>query len=776
MGSRLYHTGDREGRLQVYRQQLARFSILLGQQHSLTKRASNRLLALNVVGLTPRISEPTLIQETAQQGLVIQEHWWLPLVAASSVILVAFLWQRWRLYKAHQHNRTLEALVEARTAELRKSSATYRRLVENLRGDYFFYTHDAQGRIIYLSPSMEQMLGYSHDEVIGAFYGDYLTGHPVNQGAAERLQQMLSGETLPPYELEFRHRDGTPRMLEIANVPMYDEHGMVIGVEGLVHDITARKQAEEEIRQLNEKLEQRVLERTSALQAAYELLQTSEERYRIFVEASYVGIWRAEYRVPVLVTAPIDQQYQQVLRGAYLAECNDAFAHMYGYESASEIIGEPLKTIFDLEAEGYINDFKAFIASGYQMYGSEIRNLDRYGVPHDLLFSTFSSIDGDRLIRSWGIQIDITERKQAEEALQQNRRMLEKAEELARFGSFEWDVASNHVTWSDELYRIYGVDPNSFSATLEAFLGYIHPEDQERIQEVVSSTLRFGQTYQTEERIVRADGEVRVLATVGEVIRDEDGTPLRIVGSCQDITEQKATEQALRDREAQYRALYEEVEQARLRLEHLSRRLVRVQEQERRRIALELHDEVGQLLTVLKLSLETVDVAQPEATRRTLDEAKAVIDTLADDVRALSLNLRPSMLDDLGLAPTLAWYMKRFTAQTNIQVDFQETGLARQRFDGDVETTVFRVIQEALTNVARYAGTDYVDVTVTIEPERLRFCIQDYGIGFDAEEALQAHETGGLSGIRERVGLLGGLVSITSRHNTGTSIEVELPL
>ena len=142
----------------------------------------------------------------------------------------------------------------------------------------------------------------------------------------------------------------------------------------------------------------------------------------------------------------------------------------------------------------------------------------------------------------------------------------------------------------------------------------------------------------------------------------------------------KQAEIDLKESEERYRELYEEVESARQRLERLSRQLVESQEQERRRVALELHDEIGQLLTAIKLSLDTTDLSVPQAAQAKLESAKELTNELASKVRDLSLRLRPAMLDDLGLLPTLLWYVKWYTSQNHIQVDLQQAGLSKQRF------------------------------------------------------------------------------------------------
>jgi len=216
--------------------------------------------------------------------------------------------------------------------------------------------------------------------------------------------------------------------------------------------------------------------------------------------------------------------------------------------------------------------------------------------------------------------------------------------------------------------------------------------------------------------------------------------------------------------------LMETVNVAHERLEALSRRLVEVQETERAEIARELHDEVGQLLTGLGLMMGAGDL-ETESRR---GEIKRVVNELIARVRDLSVSLRPPMLDALGLLPALLWQIERFESQSRIRVAFRHANLDR-RFPPQVETAAFRIVQEALTNVARHASVERVEVEVTAEATSLRAQIEDRGRGFDVDAAL-AGPSSGLAGMRERARLLGGRLTIDSTAGSGTRLRMLLPL
>jgi signal transduction histidine kinase len=212
-----------------------------------------------------------------------------------------------------------------------------------------------------------------------------------------------------------------------------------------------------------------------------------------------------------------------------------------------------------------------------------------------------------------------------------------------------------------------------------------------------------------------------------------------------------------------------ELEAEKLRAQALSTRLLRVQEDERRALAQELHDQIGQLLTGLRFQLEAAKGGAP------LDEALAVTDDLLKSVRALTLSLRPRMLDDLGLSPALEWQTKLFARQTGIAVEL-ELSLPTARFPTELEITVYRVVQEALTNVARHSGATAAVVTVTASDTELHVEIADRGRGFDATTALARNDSLGLAGIAERVRLAGGRLEIVSQPGQGTRLHAEFTL
>lgn len=219
-----------------------------------------------------------------------------------------------------------------------------------------------------------------------------------------------------------------------------------------------------------------------------------------------------------------------------------------------------------------------------------------------------------------------------------------------------------------------------------------------------------------------------------------------------DVTEQKNAEEALRT---------------------FPQRLIETQEAERQRIARELHDEIGQVLTSAGMMLTLSQHRRPGA-QAEIAEARALLDDLIGRVRNLALDLRPSILDHFGLTAALSWFFERYAAQTGVRMAFNDLLPEDARFGADVETAAYRIIQEALTNIARHAAVGEATVTVSSDGESLVVEVEDLGAGFD-QEGVSA-QSFGLTGMRERTNILGGRMIIETSPGAGTRVIAELPL
>jgi signal transduction histidine kinase len=222
--------------------------------------------------------------------------------------------------------------------------------------------------------------------------------------------------------------------------------------------------------------------------------------------------------------------------------------------------------------------------------------------------------------------------------------------------------------------------------------------------------------------------------------------------------------------------LVKEGHEAQERLGALSRRLLTAQEEERRRVAVELHDELGQILTAVKINLESLALSDPGATLR-LEEATRSVDQAMHRVRDIALDLRPSVLDDLGLPPALRWYADRFARDSKIELRVAIEAVPD--LDPQIETACFRVAQEALTNVARHAQAQQAWLDLRLIGPGLELCVRDDGLGFDVSEARARAAQGasmGLLGMEERVSLSGGEFEVTAAVGQGTRVRALFPV
>ncbi|PYQ52137.1 MAG: hypothetical protein DMF78_11860 [Acidobacteria bacterium] len=459
-----------------------------------------------------------------------------------------------------------------------------------------------------------------------------------------------------------------------------------------------------------------------------------------------------------------------------------------------------------LSVESSVSDlarrFPAVIMCGYDLRSLPWTTVDRAGLrTHPLLLAAGNLISSEETVPASVFVASLAsavqseaERRRAEEAL---------AAERARLDSIT-DAALSYLGLDDllrdllarmrralrvEFASVHLIDERGLTLVLRAVDGA--PFDRlasVRVPLESSWPMKLDAPYVVDDLEAPPPGSddwyARVWSVVGLPLRAGMGVPLRVEGRTIGVLNIAAvrtpfTEEDRRiirivaDRVApaiERGRLMETVSESRRRLAALSQRLVEVQESERREISRELHDEIGQLLTGLLFRID----GHGAATGDGKEEMRGIVNDLIERVRDLSMNLRPSMLDDLGLLSALTWQIDRFGAQTGIHVRFRHADLDR-RFGADVEITAFRIVQEALTNVARHAAVKQAKVEVWAGTGSLGVRIEDEGKGFDVEAALAAHSSG-LESMRERSRLVGGSLVIDSAPGKGTRVSVELPL
>lgn len=357
-----------------------------------------------------------------------------------------------------------------------------------------------------------------------------------------------------------------------------------------------------------------------------------------------------------------------------------------------------------------------------------------------------------------GVFQDVTGRKRATEQLEERERLLSRAADLGNLGYWTAFPETGGLNWSEEVYRIFGVDPEDFDVTYERFLAAVHPEDR-AAQRAADEALFAGRaSLDMRNRIVRPDGEIRYVHEQASANLETHAADGHVLGIVQDVTPQVRLEEELR--------------RSRDMLRRWAGRQTAARERERIDLAREIHDELGQLLTAVKLRLSR-ELTDPsvERTERARETA-GLIDECIGTVRNLANRLRPPALDQLGLVDALAEHVRRFGDDADLDVDFH-VELERVPLDDEEQTHLFRIVQEALTNVARHARADSVRVEIAAENGDVCLQVADDGVGIEADAETSAGN--GLTGMRERAILLGGEIAFERRQPRGTAVRVRVP-
>jgi PAS domain S-box-containing protein len=406
--------------------------------------------------------------------------------------------------------------------------------------------------------------------------------------------------------------------------------------------------------------------------------------------------------------------------------------------------------------------------SGEVLYGEADRFERADGAVQWIRWELRPWFDGEG--RIGGIVIfseDITERRDAVEELRSKEARLRLALDAARSGTWEWDVRTNKNTWSDEIWQLYGLEPYSCTPSFEKWLTTIHSEDREMAVQRATEAANNSKEIYIEYRVRDKDGSSRWLVARGRPLFGDGNEVVSYIGIAMDITERKRAEEVV------LRSEKEAMQREQLRA--LAARLQRVREEERTKVARDLHDQLGQIMTAIKMDVmwmaKRLTKGQVDLRIRLLRTTDLLNDGM-QSIRAICSGLRPGILDDLGLAAAIEWQANEFAARTGVHCEVS-IPIDNTRLEGDAASAVFRIFQECLTNISRHAEAHRVRVSLNEEDDLLSLIVEDDGKGFNESEVAGSL---GLLGMRERAQVCCGDVTIDTAPGKGTAVTIRIPL
>jgi PAS domain S-box-containing protein len=614
---------------------------------------------------------------------------------------------------------TLRERILQQTSALGESAERFRQIAENIHEIFWLRTADLSNTL-YISPAYESVWGRSRESLYRDPHSFFTAIHAEDR---PDVVTIVERDREQGFEVEYRvvRPAGSIRWIRDRGFPIKDESGRFYRVAGIAEDITERKQAEA-------------------------LLHAKEQEVRAIVEnapdliARYDRSFRLTYANPAFAKS-LDLPAEALIGEPILSSIRDAGLDVNEDELAQ--IRQRFEDVFDT---GKSCEFEVALPmpTGRRYYNVRFfPELDLNGSVINLL----------------GIARDITERRITEEELKKEKEILEKIFEnipvMIGFVGEDGGVKLVNPEWERTIgWTLKELQDQSVDIFAEAYPDLAYR--QEVLDFVAAAT---GEWVDLKIRV--RDG--RVIDAVCAVVHLSDGTKIAIA---QDITDRKRAEEQLRTTSEQLRALTASLRSAR--------------EEEGIRIARELHDELGSVLTSLKWDLEEVDKmlsAANQANFSGLRERIATMTKLTDvtihTVRRVSSELRPAILDDLGLVAAIEWQAQQFESRTGI-ICHWDCFIEKIDLSQEQATAIFRIFQEAMTNVLRHAQATRVNIAIEDEDGQIILRVRDNGRGITEEETTGLRSLG-LIGMRERVQLIGGQVEISGTAGRGTTLTVRVP-
>ena len=585
---------------------------------------------------------------------------------------------------------------------------------------------DKEGKIIKVNSEVQNLFGYSKNELIEKEIS-LLIPHRFRSEHESKVEGYIKNP---------RNR----RMGDGLDLYGLKKDGSEFSVEIMLSPITQR----------DKKMTLCTLRDVSDKKIIEQKLKDNEEHYRSIFQTHPHGI--VELTLDGTITL-----------------ANNAYAHMFEFE-VEEIIG---KKVWELhEDKEFINNTKKFFKVSNdgtlipQSLTSHRKTKTGKKIEVRIDWDFKKDTDNNR-IGYIKVVTDITEKKRIEGILNQQRLVLTQAEELAHLGSWKFNIETGVLYWSDELFRIYGEDKYTFEPTFEEYRKRVHPEDRISVFKEIERAINEGLPFSQIERIVRPDGEIRILSSSGVPKKNDSGEVIGLFGSCLDVTEQKKIERELLNSQKKLRALSANQQATR--------------EEERSKLAREIHDEFGQILTAVNMDIGLLinelvhnQNINKEIFFSNLESAERLIEKAIKTIQNIATELRPDVLDHLGLIPAMKWQLKEFEKRYSIET-WLEKSVESLDIDDDKKIALFRIFQESLTNVARHSKASKVTAVLSRNNDTFEMRVIDNGIGIPKEK-LDSIKSIGLIGIKERIVILNGEVFIKTAPQKGTELHIKVPV
>ncbi|RQW82343.1 MAG: PAS domain S-box protein, partial [Methylococcus sp.] len=412
-------------------------------------------------------------------------------------------------------------------AELRRSEDQFKVIVETVHDG--IWAIDDQVRTTFVNPAMAAMLGHTPDSMAGTLLFDYMS-EANKRRCLELLQRRRLG-IAESHDFEFRRQDGSSLWVLLNAAPQFNADGVFCGVFATMTDITARRQNEAALREMNAELEARVAERTRELEARTQELGVSEERLRLALDATREGLWDWD--------VVSDHMY-----------CSPTCSRMLGYETGeldSNMNAEFSRLLHPADRDRVFADFQRFLASN-EAWSSEFRLLGKDG-DYRWVLSRGQVVEwtaDGQARRAVGTQTDITDRKLAEQQLRQSEEHLRLALDGARLGTWSLNLATKRMAWNSTTQDLFGFPPVT-QPDLDTWLSVVHPDDRTAMLDAVERARQAGSDFLEDYRILRPDGSLRWITAMGRFFLDSDNQPASMEGICFDVTERRQAEEAVRE-------------------------------------------------------------------------------------------------------------------------------------------------------------------------------------------------------------------------------------